>query len=144
MHALQPQDRRMPQPQHPGHICRAPWLHRLVMGAAVTAWLYYATRYGWPWAVLLSRHFGPGMNLLMFCMLGVVWPVVAIPAGAGALYVLTRGRCGTWPRLSAPSPPQPPAAHTVVERIIFSPEAAEERFGVHGEVIIERETRKEG
>jgi hypothetical protein len=131
----------MPQPQHPGHLCRAPWLHRLVIGTAVTAWLYYATRYGWLWAVLLSRHFGPGMNLLMFCVLGIGWIVVAIPAGAGALYVLMRGRCGTWPMLAAP-PPQPPAAHTVVERIIFSPEAAEERFGIRGEVIMERETRE--
>jgi hypothetical protein len=59
------------------------------------------------------------------------------------LYVLTRGRCGTWPLLAAP-PPQYATPSTVVERIIFSPEAAEGRFGVHGAVIIERETRKEG
>jgi hypothetical protein len=131
----------MPHAQHPGHLCRAPWLHRLVIGAAVAAWLYYAVRYGWLWAVLLSRHFGPGMNLFMFCVLGVGWIVVAIPVGAGALYVLMRGRCGTWPRLAAPSPPFP-TPHTVVERIIFSPEAAEERFGVHGAVIMERETRE--
>jgi hypothetical protein len=116
-------------------------LHRLVIGAAVAAWLYYAVRYGWLWAVLLSRHFGPGMNLFMFCVLGVGWIVVAIPAVAGALYVLTRGRCGTWPRLSTP-PPRPSPASTVVERIIFSPEAAEERFGVRGAVIIERERRE--
>ena len=127
-------------PQHmPGHTCRAPWLHRLVIGAAIAAWLYYATRYGWLWAVLLSRHFGPGMNLLMFCGLGVGWLVVAIPAGAGALYVLTRGRCKTWP--VPPAVPTPPPAAYTVERIIFSPEAAEQRFGVRGEVIIERETR---
>jgi hypothetical protein len=76
------------------------------------------------------------MNLLMFCLLGAGWMLVAIPAGAGTLYALLRWRCITWPE-----PARYRRGH-VVERVIFSPEAARERFGIRGTVILERETRE--
>jgi hypothetical protein len=117
------------------HTCTHPVVHRLSTFVVLSGWLYWSLMHGWYWAVMQSQHFGPGLNLLMFCVLGVGWILLVVPGGCGALYTIATLGCGPWPTASAP----PQAHRRGVERIVFSPDAAAQRFGIRGTVTIERE-----
>lgn len=127
-----------PQPlrhHDPYHLCNHPSWHRVALGAVVVSWAAWALCFGLPMACGLSRHFGPGINLLMYVVFGMTWLVIAIPAGAAFLYTLVLGKCN----VTIVAYRKAPNASTR-ERIILSPDAARECLGVHGEVILERET----
>ncbi len=151
MHRLPPPAARPPDRWH---SCQHPLVHRLSITLLLGGWLYWSCRYGLPWAVMQSQSFAPGSRLVLFCLFGLGWIVLIIPSVTSALYVLATHDCGPWPEelghpktwrqghpgsVQAPRSPAVPGRRTT-ERIIFSPDAAEQRFGIRGKIIIERDT----
>jgi hypothetical protein len=134
MHYLPPTTQHHPIPWH---TCKHPALHRIGMLALQGAWLYWSLAHGWRWAAMQSQYFAPGVNLVMLVVLGAGWVLLVVPGVCGALYALGNGHCGMAQGMAMQHQARRP--HTI-ERIIFSPEAAAQRFGVRGTVTLERET----
>jgi hypothetical protein len=93
--------------------------------------------WGLPLWLRLSRLVPPVLGLLAMVGLGFVWISWIVPASAVMVYTALLNHCHRLP----PPPPalseHPPSRR--IRRVILSPEAAWQRFGIRGKVILEEE-----
>jgi hypothetical protein len=93
--------------------------------------------WGLPLWLRLSRLVPPVLGLLALVGLGFVWISWIVPASAVMVYTALYHN---FHRL--PPPPRSPSGASPsrrIRRVILSPEAAWQRFGIRGKVILEEE-----
>lgn len=138
------QRHRIPPVPHPHgspptgrHVCRHPVLHGVVVWTGTLAWVGVALWWGLPLWLRLSRLVPPVLGLLALVGLGLVWIIWIVPAGAAIVHAALHNNCQRLPP-PPPSPSESPPSRRI-RRVILSPEAAWQRFGIRGKVILEEE-----
>jgi hypothetical protein len=108
-----------------------------VIWTGTLSWVGVALWWGLPLWLRLSQLVPPVLGLLVMVGLGFVWVVSIVPSGAGMLYAMLSHNCAHPP----PPPPSPSGSPPSrrIRRVILSPEAAWQRFGIRGKVILEEE-----
>jgi hypothetical protein len=108
----------------------------MVIWTGTIGWVGVALWWGLPLWLRLSRLVPPVLGLLALVGLGLVWIICIVPAGAAIVHAALHHNCHRL--LPTPSPSVSPPSRRI-RRVILSPEAAWQRFGVRGEVILEEE-----
>jgi hypothetical protein len=93
--------------------------------------------WGLPLWLRLSRLVPPVLGLLALIGLVLVWIIGIMPVSIAMVYTALYHNCHRLP----PPPPalsEPPPSRRI-RRVILSPEAAWQRFGIRGKVILEEE-----
>ena len=144
-----PQQHRGPPVPHPQvppptgrHVCRHPRLHGVVVWTGTLAWVGVALWWGLPLWLRLSRLVPPVLGLLAMVGLALVWISLIMPASIAMVYTALLNHCDRRPPPPSPSGPPPPPSRRI-RRVILSPEAAWQRFGIRGKVILEEEEQEE-
>jgi hypothetical protein len=68
--------------------------------------------------------------------LGLIWIGLVMPASVAVVYTLLHNNCQ---RVQPPLALSEPPPSRRIRRVILSPEAAWQRFGIRGKVILEEE-----
>lgn len=118
------------RPSHGGiHSCGHPLRHALSRALLLGGWLIANATLSTSALYALSGLLMPGpLRPLAFFGGLLAWWVLGVPFGVGFLTTWSRGRCTA----HAPTP-----AH--IERIILSPDAAYQMYGVQGQITLERQ-----
>jgi hypothetical protein len=109
----------------------------VVVWTGTLAWVGVALWWGLPLWLRLSRLVPPVLGLLALIGLVLVWIIGIMPVSIAMVYTALYHNCHRLP----PPPPalsEPPPSRRI-RRVILSPEAAWQRFGIRGKVILEEE-----
>jgi hypothetical protein len=111
----------------------------VVIWTGTLAWVGVALWWGLPLWLRLSRLVPPVLGLLALIGLVLVWITCIMPGSVTLVYTLLHNHCQRLP-LPPPSPSEPPSPPARrIRRVILPPEAAWQRFGIRGKVILEEE-----
>jgi hypothetical protein len=108
-----------------------------VIWTGTLAWVGVALWWGLPLWLRLSRLVPPVLGLLALIGLVLAWIICIMPVSVALVYTLLHNNCQRLP----PPPPSPSGSPPSrrIRRVILSPEAAWQRFGIRGKVILEEE-----